>query len=100
MERVNSLMRDKNLPGDTQIKVMKYLEFVWGQEQKEDPEYEKVIMSKLSSNLRDEINYYTNVKFLKGVSCFKIFSDRTLISLANHMQKVRFSPEEFVFKVG
>ena len=100
MDKVTLMMRDKKLPFETQTKVKKYLEFVWNQETKEDPDNERLIMSKLSSNLRDEVVYYTNVKYLKNFPTFNSFSDRTLLSLARYMKKVRFSPEELVYKVS
>ena len=74
MNRVSSMMRDKNLPHDLQTKVKKYLEFVWKEEQKEDPEHEALIMAKLSSELRDEIFLNTNVKYLQAIPIMKIFS--------------------------
>ena len=100
MKKVSNLLRDKSLPLELQTKVKKYLEFVWTQEQKEDTESEQLIMSKLSSKLRDEMAFFTNVRYLKTVPAFKIFSDDTLIKLAGFMKKVRFSPEEYVYRVN
>ena len=99
MNRVSQMMSNKNLPVETQTKVKKYLEFVWKQEQREDPLHEESIMNKLSSVLRDEIYLNTNVKYLKNIPPFKNFSEKTLISLSRFMRKVRFSPEERVYMV-
>ena len=99
MNRVSMMLRKKQLPLETQTKVKKYLEFVWKQEQKEDPEHEQFIMNKLSYVLRDEIYLHTNVKYLKSVPAFKVFSEKTLIALARYMKKVRFCPEEYVYQV-
>jgi hypothetical protein len=99
MKKVSNLLRDKSLPLELQTKVKKYLEFVWTQEQREDTESEQLIMSKLSSKLRDEMAYFTNVRYLKSVPAFKFFSDDTLIKLAGFMKKIRFSPEEHVYRV-
>ncbi len=99
MNKVSLMMREKKLPLEVQTRVKKYLEFVLRQEQKEDPEHEQMIMGKLSSVLRDEIFLNTNVKLLKKVPAFQIFSEKTLINLSRYMKKVRFSPEEHVFKV-
>ncbi len=93
-------MQDKKLPLDTQTKIKKYLEFVWNKENKEDPQNEKLIMDKLSSNLRDEFYLYTNVSVLRSIPSFEIFSDETLVKLSRNMKKIRFSPEEPVYKVG
>lgn len=93
------MLNRKNLPQELQTRVTKYLEFIWEQEMREDPEQENLIMSRLSSKLRDEVYFHTNVKYLRQVKAFKTFSDRTLIKLAFFMRKVRFSPEEYVYKV-
>ncbi len=75
------------------------MEFIWEQETSESPEQENILMSKLSLNLRDEIFLHTNVKFLKSMKTFRVFNEKTLISLSSHMKKLRFSPEEYVYKV-
>ena len=87
------------MPHDLQTKVKKYLEFVWKEEQKEDPEHEELIMAKLSSELRDEIFLNTNVKYLQAIPIMKMFSQKTLVSLSRYMKKIRFSPEEHAYKV-
>jgi hypothetical protein len=92
-------LRHKNLPKDLQIKIRKYLEYVWEREISESPEQEKILMSKLTSNLRDEVFLHTNVKYLMTVKFFSIFDQKTLIKLASFMKKVRYSPEEIIFKV-
>ena len=99
LDQVKSILRNKNLPKDLQIKIRKYLEFVWEQELSENPEQENLLMSKLSSNLRDEVFLHTNVKYLTSVKFFSIFDKRTLIKLASFMKKVRYSPEEYIFRV-
>ena len=88
------------LTNDLEFKIQKYLEFVWDQEEKNNPEQENLLMSKLSTSLKDEIYLQTNVKFLRSVPLFsKILSENTLINLANSMKKIRCSPEEFIYKV-
>ncbi len=93
------MLRKKNLPKELQIRVTKYLEFIWEKEMSENTEQENLLMNKLSSNLRDEVYLHTNVKFLKAIKIFSNFNEKTLIRLASFMKKVRFSPEEYVYKV-
>ena len=99
MRKVSFLIKGKKLPMDTQTKIIKYLQFVWRQERRDDAEYDNFIMSKLSSELRDEIYLHTNVKYLKNVHIFRNFSEKTLILLARCMKKIRFCPEDCVYKV-
>ena len=89
----------KKIPQELQTRVTNYLEFIWEQELLEDPEQENMMMNRLSSKLRDEVYLHTNVKYLKQVKALSIFKEKTLIKLALYMKKVRFSPEEFVYKV-
>ena len=99
MNKVRFLLRDKGLPLETQTKVTKYLEFVWKQEQKEDPEHEEFIMNKLSSGLRDEIFLNTYVQQLRSVPAFRHFTEKTLILFSRHLKKIRLCPEEAVYSV-
>lgn len=92
-------MRKRNVPHELQYRVKKYFEFVWKQEREEDAEQEALFMNKLSSKLRQEMNYHNYIKYLRAVPAFQIFSDQTLINLSNCMKMVRFSPEETVYKV-
>jgi hypothetical protein len=94
------MIRGMGLSSDLENKVRKYLEFVWQQEEQENPEVDTLLLGKLSSSLRDEIFDQTNVKFLRRITILtKIFSDETLLMLAKQMRKVRYSPEEWVYKV-
>jgi hypothetical protein len=76
------------------------LEFIWEQEISENPEQENLLMNKLSSSLRDEVYLHTNVQYLKGIKTFEMFTEKTLIKLSSYMKKLRYSPEEHVYKVN
>ena len=99
VNRVSLILKKKNVPLETLIRVIKYLEFNWKQERKDDAEYENLIMGKLSSELKDEVYLHTNVKYLQSVPVLNKFSSKTLISAARLMKKVRFCKGEYVYKV-
>ena len=89
-----------NLSKDLENRITKYMEFVWDQEEKMNPEHENMIMSKLSSSLRDEVFFQTNVKYLKMVPLLgKILSEKTMLEIANKLEVLRFMPEEYVYEV-
>ena len=89
-----------NISKDLENKIRQYLEFVWAQEERENPEQENMIINKLTSSLKDQIFLETRVKYLKTVPLFeKSLSDKTLGLLASTMKKVRYSPEEYIYKV-
>ena len=94
------MVQNLNLTGELEIKIRKYLEFVWKQEERDNPVQEALIMNKLTRNLRDKIYLQSNVRYLKNVPFLaKILSENTLVDLSRIMKKVRFSPEELVYKV-
>ena len=99
LDQVTRILRKKDLPRELQTRVTKYLEFIWEQEISENPEQEHLLMNKLSSSLRDEVYFHTNVQYLKGIKTFQVFTEKTLIKLSSYMRKLRFSPEEHVYKV-
>jgi hypothetical protein len=90
-----------NITNDLENKIKQYLEFIWEQEEINNPEQESRIMNKLSASLKDEIYMQTNVQYLKKVPVLnRILGEKSILKLAPSMHKIRFSPEEFVFKVG
>ena len=89
-----------NLSKDLENRITKYMEFVWDQEDKMNPEHENMILSKLSSSLRDEVFFETNVKYLRMVPLLnKILSDKSMLEIANRLKILRFMPEEYIFEV-
>jgi hypothetical protein len=49
------LTRSMNLSRELELKIKRYMEFIWDQEQKVKPGLEQSIMAKLSPSLRDEV---------------------------------------------
>ena len=90
-----------NLSKDLETRLGKYMEFVWDQEERMNPKHEKMIMDKLSSSLRDEVYYETNVKYLRMIPVLnKILSEGSFLQLARKLEKIQLMPEEFVYKVA
>ena len=85
---------------DLENKIKRYLQFVWEQEEINNPEHEKNIMNKLSSSLKDEIYKETYVKYLRNIPIIQyILGEKSILKLAQKMHKIRYSPEEIVYKV-
>ena len=88
-----------NLSRELEMKIKRYMEFIWNQEEKINPELEQSIMSKLSPSLRDEVYSETYLKYLRSVQLFdKNFSLNTLMKMAQAMKKICYLPEEIIYK--
>jgi hypothetical protein len=94
------LARTMNLTRELEMKIKRYMEFIWDNEEKVNPELEQSIMAKLSPSLRDEICSETYLKYLKSVHLFeKNFSVQSLMKMAQTMKKICFLPEEKIYNV-
>ena len=90
-----------NLTRELEMKIKRYMEFIWNQEQKVNPGLEQSIMAKLSPSLRDEVYCETYLKYLRSVPIFdKHFSIGTLMKMAQSMKKICYLPEETIYKVN
>ena len=93
-------MRRKNVEYDLQIKVRKYLEYIWKEEDGGDKQKEDIILNKLSSSLRQEILVQSNCKHLSMFpSFFKHFSNETLERITQNLKCLKFAPGDLIFQV-
>ena len=91
-------MQRKNIEFELQGRVRKYLEYISSQDINSDKERE--ILNKLTQSLRTEVLLAANGKLFNQIPFFKRnFSAEVLDELAFSLEQVRFSPEEFVYKV-
>lgn len=96
---INRYMRRKNIEYDVQVKVRKYLNFVYDQHSA-NAEKEHELIEKLSNTLREEVLIRANGNILKMMPLFrKNFSESTLRKLVFTMNNVSFYPEEIIFQV-
>ncbi len=95
------MTKSMNLSKDLENKIKKYMEYIWDQEERVNPELERAVLSRLSPSLKEAIFFETGVKNLKAVHLFdRIFSDKTLLKLAKMFRKIRYHPEELIYKVN
>ena len=98
LRTINEFMRKKNIEYDLQIKVRKYLNFIY--DQNDYVEKEKEIINKLSSSLKEEILIRANGTILKNLPLFsKNFSEETLRKTVFLMKNIKFYPEEIIYTV-
>ena len=91
-------MKLKNIDNELQIRVRKYMEFVWSEEANVGEETD--FINKLSSSLRREFYQNSHGKILNGVEFFsKNFSKPFLSLISEKIKLVKFSPEDIIYKV-
>lgn len=96
---INRYMRRKDIEYDVQVKVRKYLNFVYDQDSATSAK-EHELIEKLSSSLREELLIRANGEILKKMPLFyKNFSEATLRKLVFSMKQARYYPEEIIFEV-
>ena len=95
---INQFMKKKNIEFELQGRVRKYLEYTMDKERNSDKEVE--ILNKLTASLRNEVLLQSHGNILTKIPLFtKNFSAHTVQTLSFCMKKLKFSPEEYVYKV-
>lgn len=91
-------MKKKNIEFELQGRVRKYLEYTMDKERNSDKEVE--ILNKLTASLRNEVLLQSHGNILTKIPLFtKNFSAQTVQTLSFCMKKLKFSPEEYVYRV-
>lgn len=95
---INQFMKKKNIEFELQGRVRKYLEYTMDKERNSDKEVE--ILNKLTASLRNEVLLQSHGNILTKIPLFtKNFSAHTVQTLSFCMKKLKFSPEEYIYKV-
>ncbi len=96
---INKFFGDKNIGYDLQAKIRKYLYFMHENNAAKGL-VESQVIGKLSNSLKEEVLYKANSEILQMFPLFsKNFSQNTIKDLVLSMKKVRFYPEEVIYKV-
>ena len=66
---VNQFMRQKGIPNELQMKIIRYLEYNW-EEKKTIKIEEKEVYALLNDNLRDKITVCINGRILQSLQVF------------------------------
>jgi hypothetical protein len=96
----NKFMKRNRLDYDLQVKVFKYLEHIYIDEEVDNRVYEKEILNKLSESLKREVQLKANGRILSGFQSFsQYFSQETMEKISLKLEAVNFAPEEILFRV-
>jgi len=96
---INKFMDKKNIGYDLQMKIRKYFYFMH-EHKVTNGQMENEVIGKLSNSLREEVMIKAYGEILQSVPLFaQNFSQATVRELILAMRKLRFYPEEVIFKV-
>jgi hypothetical protein len=99
MRILNRFFERNKLEFELKNKVRKYFAMM-KDENLSNLEKENNLIGKLSKTMKEEILVKANGKILKKFPFFKkYFSKTTIEKLSLKLKRIRFSPEEYVFKV-
>ena len=91
-------MKKKNIEFELRGRVRKYLEYTMDKERNSDKEME--ILNRLTVSLKNEVLLQSHGNILTQIPLFtKNFSAEIVQKLSFSMKKVKFSPEEYIYKV-
>ncbi len=97
---INKYMRKNNIEYELQVRVLKYLENLFIEDESENKEQEKIILNKLSDSLRKEVLIQSHGKILEGFSTFKKhFTNETLERMSQIVKVMGTAPDDIIFQV-
>jgi hyperpolarization activated cyclic nucleotide-gated potassium channel 2 len=99
MVSVNSYMKSKRLGKDLQLRVRRYLDYLWEKKKKNKID-EKEVLELLSEPLRDEIYGYINAYIVRTCKVFESFDDTFVAQLTRSLDSETFAPGDQIFESG
>ncbi len=91
-------MKKQNLDFELQSRVRRYLEYTMKNES--NLEEEQRILLKLTKSLKNEVLMESFGKYIENIKFFKNnFSKETIENIVLSLKELRFSPEEFIYRV-
>ncbi|CAK56656.1 unnamed protein product (macronuclear) [Paramecium tetraurelia] len=97
LRTINSYMNKKRVPYNIQNQIRQYLNHYWESLQGQDTEEEKVIISQLSENLREQLIIQANSRIFAKVPLLQLnFSHQLQQSLLKKVQSIQLQPEQII----
>ena len=96
---INDYMVRNNVNFNLQIKVRRYLEYLFNEEKQGDNKGQAILQS-LSKSLKDELLMDVYGKIIKNIQFLSSnFSKKFLMTLALKFKEISYAPEEIIFSV-
>jgi hypothetical protein len=96
---VNSYMKKKGLAKDLQLRVRRYLDYIWEMKKKKKLD-EKQVLNLLSEPLRDEIYSLINAKVIRECPGFTDYEDYFIAQVTRTLENETYAPFDTIFQEG
>ena len=94
-------MKKTHVDFELQVRVRKYLEHLWLEEEIENKDMEIQILNRLSCSLREELLVQSHGKVLAKYPFFtSFFSEETLVKVSQVVKTVSYAPDDIITYVG
>lgn len=94
---LNVYMSQKHIPLDLRVRIKKYLEFLFKEEQLQTVEQAHAIIHKLSPSLQEELLLSANGIPLRNIGIFSSLSESSLRQLTLSLREVTLTPGDLLF---
>ena len=94
---LNVYMSQKRIPLDLRVRIRKYLEFLFQEEELQTVEQAHVIINKLSPSLQEELLLSANGLPLRNIGIFSSLSESSLRQLTLSLREVTLTPGDLLF---
>ncbi len=100
MEIISKYMHRKKIDMMLQMRVRKYLSYIWREEQRQNKEEADKIIESLSQNLKKELLIEAHGSFIKKFPLFcDNFKEETLSKIVLALKEIKYTPEDLIFFV-
>ena len=95
---INGYMKEKNICFELQMRIRKYIQFIWQEEKAHNNLETLKVIDKLSKSLRQELLLQANGLILSDLHMFNFnFSEETLNKIVYKMKEVSFIPGDPIY---
>ncbi|KAL4469567.1 hypothetical protein ABPG74_004820 [Tetrahymena malaccensis] len=95
LQVIHGLMREEEVSRNLKIKISDYIEYLYKESNEIQRKQEKLIIEKLSTKLRNDLNLEIQGKYLSNIPLFKCIKEKEKV--AKIMEEQLYSPAETIF---
>ncbi|EWS76182.1 cation channel family protein (macronuclear) [Tetrahymena thermophila SB210] len=98
LQIIHALMREEEVSRNLKIKISDYIEYLYKESNEMQRKQQKLIIEKLSTKLRNDLNLEIQGKYLSNIPLFKYIKEKDKV--AKIMEEQLYSPSEIIFTQG
>ncbi len=97
LERINTFLRYRSIPGELQTRVNDYYEYLWNSRRGHE---EATILDELPLSLRTQIAYHINSEIIEKVPIFQGAGEQLIRDVILNLQATVFLPDDYIVRKG